>query len=94
MNFSPKRQQRQLCQLEVLHSEGDSNDGNAKNQTGSQVQQTQFPTEKNNPQDVSDKASNTEAAYFHIPAEGSEYQPANFKALNAERNSNDGQAGQ
>jgi len=71
MNFSPKWQQRQLRQLEMLQSEGYSNDSNTKKQTDSQMQQTQFPAKENNPQNVSNKASDTEATYLHISAKGS-----------------------
>lgn len=78
----------------MLQTEGDANDCEAEYSSKDQVSYSQLPAQEQDPEDIADNASHSKPAYFYIPAKRPENKPREFKALQTERDADNGQADQ
>ena len=91
--FRAERHQGELCQLEVLESEGDADNGDAENQTDAQMFDRQRHAGENDPQDIHDQRNRAGTPHDFLP-ERTAGQFRKLEALHADRNADDGHAPQ
>lgn len=91
-NICAEREECELHELECLQTEGNTDDGNATNDSRSEIADRHFPTEKDEPNDVHD------GMFFKlhsdILAKRSKIHRCEFEALDAERDTDNGDAKQ
>jgi len=88
----PEREQRYLCQLEALESEGNSDDGDAIDAADYQICQGKFPSEEDYPEDISQEAADAGFVIGDLFAEWPEGKSRELEALYTEGNSDYGNA--
>lgn len=84
-----KWQKCQLRQLEMLHAKGDAHNGHTEEEPYAKVKQAEFPSEKDEPQDVAQQATGTKVTDFYFSAKWREGESCYFKALHTEGDADD-----
>ena len=84
--------EREARHLEMLASEGDTNDGDAKQNAEEDVHQARPQSTTNNPNDVqwNADAANGTFTIFHLRSEGPQTEQAEFEGLQCHWNTDDG----
>lgn len=92
--ITPKREEGQRDEFEMLFAERDPDDGDGEDDPVDEVGDGDFPTEEHQPEQVENCIHWAVGAGFEIDffAEGSHGGDANFKSLYAKGDANDGQA--
>ena len=87
-NIRAEREDCELHKLECLQTERNTDDGNATNNSRKEITDCQFPTEKNEPNHVHDGM--LFKLHSDILAKRSEVHRCEFEALDAERDTDNG----
>ena len=91
-NLLAEGSERESRHLEMLASEGDTNDGDAEQNAEEDVHQARPQSATNNPNDVQGNAdaANGTFAVFHLRSEGPQTEQAQFEGLQGHWNTDDG----